>query len=44
MADVQGVDKALQLAYEEDRVPVMFKKDSMISKTETIKMPYLLES
>ena len=40
MADVQGIDKALQHAYEEDRVPVMFMKDSMISETETIKMPW----
>ena len=40
MADVQDVDKVLQHAYEEDWVPVMFTKDSMISKTETIKMPW----
>ena len=40
MADVQSVDKALQHAYEEDRVPVLFMKDSMIRKTETIKMPW----
>ena len=30
MADVQGIDKALQHAYKEDRVPVMFTKDSLI--------------